>query len=319
MASPDRIARDPGGAATGSASPAAPAVTVVLALLAVPLALAAGGCAHQPREFDVTPQAAEARAPVPGPVAANLSGNWELNPREGDQPGQNRGGRGGGGRRGMGGGRRGGMGGGMGGRGGYPGSGGMPGTGGDYPGSGGMPGQPGGSGSGGGGGRSGGGGGGRDSSVAGGVAWRLQVAQTDSTLTITRASGNALTLFFDGRTVYVPDTRGENQNQVSGRWNRKRFEVRRTLADGRTLTESYELSRDSTKLTVRTKVSGSDRSEYSPPETRRVYDRVADPRPAATPKPAQQPVTPPGSTQRIGAVPGYGPVFGVVSSGGGWR
>jgi hypothetical protein len=317
MATSDRAARDLGGAAAGSTSPA---VSAVLALLAVPLALATGGCAHQPREFDVTPQAAEEQAPAPGPVAANLAGNWELNPRESDQPGQNRGGGGGGGRGGMGGGRRGGMGGGMGGRGGYPGSGGTPGTGGDYPGSAGMPPRPDAGGSGG---RSGGGGGGgrggRDSSMAGGVAWRLQVAQTDSTLTITRANGNALTLFFDGRTVYVADARGESQNQVSGRWNRKRFEVRRALADGRTVTESYELTANGTRLAVRTKVSGGDRSEYSPSEIRRVYDRVADPGPAATPKPAQQPVTPPGSTQRIGVVPGYGPAFGMVSSGGGWR
>jgi hypothetical protein len=319
MASSERTARDLGGAAAGSRSPAAPVLNAALALLAVPLALLAGGCARQPREFDVSPQAAEEeRVPAPGPVAANLAGNWEFNPRESDQPGQNRGGGGGGGRGGMGGGRRGGIGGGMGGRGGYPGSGGMPGTGGDYPGSAGMPGRP----SGGGGGRSGGGGGGnggRDSSMAGGVAWRLHVAQTDSTLTITRANGNALTLFFDGRTVYAADARGESQNQASGRWNRKRFEVRRSLADGRTLTESYELSRDSTRLTVRTRVSGGDRSQYAPPEMRRVYDRVADPGPAATPKPAQQPVTPPGSTQRIGTVPGYGPVLGTVSSGGGWQ
>ena len=281
----------------------------------MPLALAAAGCAHQPREFDVSPQAGVEQLPAPGPVAGNLSGNWELNQRESDQPGggQNRGG-GGGGRGGMGGGRRGGMGGGMGGRGG---SGGMPGTGGDYPGSGGMPGQTGGGG--GGGGRSGGGGGrgGRDSSMVGGVAWRLQVAQTDSTLTISRTNGSALTLYFDGRTVYAPDPRGENENEVSGRWNKKRFEVRRTLADGRTVTESYEISRDSTKLTLRTKVTGGDRSEYAPPEIRRVYERVADPGPVPAPKPAQQPAAPPGSTQRIGVLPGYGPALGTVNGGGG--
>jgi hypothetical protein len=153
----------------------------------------------------------------------------------------------------------------------------------------------------------------------GGVAWRLQLMQTDSTLTITRANGNALTLFFDGRTVYAAAPRGESQNEVSGRWNRKRFEVRRSLADGRTVIESYELTANGTRLSVRTKVTGSGRSEYAPPEIRRVYDRVAEPGQAPAPKPAQQPVTPVGSTQRIGALPGYGPALGMVSSTGGRR
>ncbi len=289
----------------------------VLGLLAVPLVLGAAACAHQPSEFDLSPQASEERVPAPGPVAADLAGNWEFNPRESDQPGANRGGGGGGGggRGGVGGGRRPGMGG----RGGFPGSGGMPGTGGDYPGSGGMPPRPdaGGSGgrSGGGGGRADGGRGGRDSTMAGGVAWRLQLAQTDSTLTITRAGGNALTLFFDGRTVYAAAPRGESQNEVSGRWNRKRFEVRRSLADGRTVIESYELTANGTRLSVRTKVTGGERSEYAPPEIRRVYDRVAEPGRAPPPKPAP----PAGSTQRIGALPGYGPAIGMVSSTGGRR
>jgi hypothetical protein len=265
----------------------------ILGLLALPLALGAGGCAHQPREFDVSPQASEERLPAPGPVAANLAGNWEFNPRESDQPGAGRGYGDGGGRGAMGGGRRPGMGG----RGGFPGAGGVPGTGGDYPGSAGMPPRPdaGGSGgrSGGGGGRAEGARGDRDSSMAGGVAWRLQLAQTDSTLTITRATGSALTLFFDGRTVYVADAHGEGQNEVSGRWNRKRFEVRRALADGRTVVESYELTANGMRLSVRTKVTGGDPSEYAPPEIRRVYDRVAEPGP--------KPATPPASTQRIGA------------------
>ena len=292
-------------------------LSAVLLLVGVPLALGSWACAPQPREFDISPQEAEARVPPPGPVAADLSGNWELNPRESDQPGQSRGGGGGGGGRGMGGGRRGG-----GGRGGYPGGGGVPGTGGDYPGSAGMPGRPEGYG---GSGRSGGGGGGRsdgtrsggrDSSMTG-APWRLQVAQTDSSIAITRAGGSALTLFFDGRTVYVSDARGEGQTQVSGRWNRKRFEVRRELSSGRIVTESFELTTNGTKLTMRTKVSGGDRSAYAPPEIRRVYDRTADPGPAAVPKPAQQPVTPPGSTLRIGALPGYGSVAGMVHGSGG--
>jgi hypothetical protein len=312
MAPTDRTARVQGWAA------AAPRVAIFL-LAGVPLALASQGCARQPHEFDISPRDSEERVAPPGPVAADLSGNWELNVRESDQPGQNRGGGAGDGGRGMGGGRRGGVGGG--GRGGYPGSGGVPGTGGDYPGSAGMPGRPGGYG---GGGRSGGGGGrmdgerggGRDSSMTG-APWRLQVAQTDTSITITRAGGSALTLYFDARTVYVSDARGEGQTRLSGRWNRKRFEVRRDLSSGRIITESYELTANGTKLAVRTRVSGGDRSAYAPPEMRRVYDRSADPGPAAAPKPAQPPVTPPGSTLRIGAVPGYGPRAEMVHGSGG--
>jgi hypothetical protein len=58
---------------------------------------------------------------------------------------------------------------------------------------------------------------------------------------------------------------------VSGRWHRKRFEVRREISTQRTVTESFELSSDSTKLTVRTRISGEG-SERGLPEMRRVYD-----------------------------------------------
>ena len=127
--------------------------SIAVAALAAPLLFAA--CAHQPREFDVSgPAPAEERLAPPDPVAANLTGAWELNLRESDQPSAYRGG----GEGGMGGGRRGSMGGMGGGR--RPGFGGTPGGtgGGDYPGSAGMPPRPGGYGGGGSGGRSGAGG-----------------------------------------------------------------------------------------------------------------------------------------------------------------
>jgi len=290
--SPPSAARS--GGATGSPVGAAPGrpwgAFALASLIAIPLAVAS--CAHQPREFDVSPQASDERLPAPEAVAAVLSGTWEFDPRASDQPDRANGG----GRGGMEGGRRGGRGGfGGGGRGGYPGAGGMPGSGGDFPGSAGMPGREGDSG----GGRSAAGRGGErrggfDSTLA--APRRLVLAQTDSSLTITRPGGASATLYFDGRTVYVPDPRGEGQTEVNGLWHNKRFEVRRSLANGRSVMETYELSKDGTKLTVRSRMGGGER-EQAGPEIRRVYDRVADEGPAPAPAP---PSSPPRGTQRIG-------------------
>jgi hypothetical protein len=192
------------------------------------------------------------------------------------------------------------MGGGMGGRGGYPGAGGMPGTGGDFPGSAGMPprsGEPNTGGSGrSGGGRTREGGGARDTTLA--APRRLVLAQTDSSLTIMRQGGASLTLFFDGRTVYLPDPRGEEEVQVSARWHAGRLQVRREATYQRVtrvVTESYELSKDGTRLTVRTRMSGDGQSQNRSPEIRRVYDRAAEPSPAPPPQPPPQ-----AAAQRIG-------------------
>ena len=261
----------------GSQSPAVPSaravrqirgahVTPLLAASLLGAALLAA-CARQgPREFDVSPQA-EAVAPPEAP-AANLAGTWQFNPRESDQPGQY--GRGGAGE--MGGGRRGG---GMGGRGG------MPGGGGGFPG-GGRGGYPGGSGGGSppGGDRPDGAQGGRAGEGGGaaivGASPRLVISQTDSSVTFTRPNGVAFNLFFDGREVTVPGRTDDESMQVSGRWHRKRFEVRREISSQRTVTESFELSSDGTKLTVRTRFSGQGNGEQrAMPELRRVYDRQA--------------------------------------------
>jgi len=123
--------------------------------------------------------------------------------------------------------------------------------------------------------------GGLDSALAG--PRRLALSQTDSSLTIARPGGAATTLFFDGRTVYVPDPRGEGQSEVNGRWHRGRFEVRRSLADGRTVTETYERSKGGTQLVVRIRMAGGERSSEASPEIRRVYDRTEDRAPAAEP------------------------------------
>jgi hypothetical protein len=230
-------------------------------------------CAHQgPREFDVTPRS-EAVAP-PEATAADLTGTWLFNARQSDQPGQF--GRGGGGE--MGGGRRGG---GMGGRGGMPGGGGGRGG---FPGggSGGMP--PGG-------GRTGGerGGEGGGAAIVGNSP-RLVVHQTDSSVTFARPNGAAFTLYFDGRDVTVPGRTEDEAFQASGRWHGKRFEVRREISTQRSVTESFELSSDGRRLTVRTRFTGQDEEQRAMPVLRRVYDRTeASPSPAAPPPPGGQP------------------------------
>ena len=250
-------------------------VAACAAVLALPVAFAA--CSHQPKEFDVGGPAPEAeRLPAPGPVAADLTGAWEYDPRESDQPGAYRGGGGGG-------------------------MGGMPGStgGGDFPGSAGMPPRAGGYGGNGngGGGRTGGGregGGGRDSAFAG-PARRMTIVQTDSTFALTRGTAPALTLFFDGRDVVVADALGNGAAQANGRWHGKRFEVRRTLPDGRTVLETFELTGGGAKLAVRTQIRGGERSEYTPPALRRVYDKVA------LPDSATQRTAPPPPPARIGS------------------
>jgi len=209
------------------------------ASVALALALLAAACSHQgPREFDVTPQA-ESQAPPEAP-AANLAGTWQFNPRESDQPGQS---------------ARGGMSGmpGGGGRGGSGGRGGIPGGGRPE----GAPGARGGEGG---------------SAAIVGASPRLVVTQTDSAVTFARPNGVAFTLYFDGREVTVAGRTEDEAFQVSGRWRGKRFEVRREISTQRTVTESFELSSNGTKLTVRTRISGQE-AGASLPEMRRVYDR----------------------------------------------
>ncbi len=227
-------------------------------------ALACGACAHAPREFDVTQQVSEARLPPPGPVAADLSGTWELDPRAGGGQGP-----------GMEGGRRPPMGGGGDFGGGGFGGGGFPGE------RGAGRGRPAG-------GREGGRRGGPDSTLA--APRGLVVTQTDSSLTFGRTGGAASTLYFDGRTVYAPDARGEGEASLSGRWHGKRFEVRRELPGGRVVDESYELSKDGGTLTGRSRSADAERSGPGGFEVRRVYRRAAAlPGDSVRPPPARRP------------------------------
>jgi len=216
----------------------------LLVVAGLPLALAA--CAHRgPREFDVTPRGEEEQVAAPEAPAADLAGVWTFNARESTRPGQ------------MGGGGRGGVGGPGGGPGG--GFGGMP------PG-GGMGGRPGG--------RPGGPPGGPDSAGSP-RARRLTIVQTDSSLTISRDEGRPLTLFFDGRAVWMQGRSSDEMIEMNGRWRRGRFEVRRMISDRRWVRESYELASRGSKLIVRIRASASEPGETAAQEMRRVYDRAA--------------------------------------------
>ncbi|MGA2382728.1 MAG: hypothetical protein ABSG61_04760 [Gemmatimonadales bacterium] len=222
-------------------------------LAAVPFL--AFACSHPAREMDVSGQ------PVPevAPAGVSFAGTWVYNPDDSDQPGHygmsggggGYGGRGGGGG-GFGGGGRGGFGGG--GRGGF-----------------------------GGGGRGGGGGGGGG---AGGVSGedrdaadsllrqppgRLVIQQTDSTLAISPRDQTLYTLFFDGRDVTVSDSSGHSWS-VNGRWHGKQFEIRRTLRNGMTMTESYELKKKGQRLVIHVKLQRPS-SDTQMPEFQRVYDK----------------------------------------------
>lgn len=202
-------------------------------------------CSHPPQEFDVSGRP----APQAAPAGVSFAGTWTYNPEDSDQPG----------RYGMGGGGvvvggRGGFGGGFGGRGGFGGGrGGYGGRGGE-----------------------GGGGGGREGldSLLRRPPGRLVIGQSDSSLTISPRDGVAYTLFFDGRDVTVPNPSGR-QLELSGRWHRKRFEVRRTLPNGMTLTEAYEIKKNGQRLVIHLQLQ-REQNEPSMPEFQRVYDRYSD-------------------------------------------
>lgn len=193
-----------------------------------------------PREIDVSgrPEPREAVS-APESVSANLTGTWQLNPRAGGQMQGPRGGMPMGGGGGMGGGRPGG-----------PPSGGMPGGRGPE---------------------------GRGDSGAVAAPERLTIVQTDSSITISQPRRPPLTLYFDGRDVWVPGITPEDLVAMNARWQRGRLVVRRVVSDQRSITETYELSRNGRRLTVRVRMPGGG-TEMALAEVRRVYDRVVDSR-----------------------------------------
>ena len=172
---------------------------------------------------------------APESAAVSLAGTWRLDPRAGGRMG----------------GPSGGMpmgGGGMGGGGGRPG--GPPG---------GMPGGRGPE--------------GRGDSGTVRAPERLTIVQTDSSITFAEPRRQTITLFFDGRDVWVPGLVPDDQVAMNARWQRGRLVVRRIVSDQRVITETYELSRNGRRLTVRVRIPGGG-AERGSAEMRRVYDRV---------------------------------------------
>ena len=174
--------------------------------------------------------------PVPevAPAGVSFAGTWVYNPDDSDQPGHY--GMSGGGRGGFGGGGRGGGGGGGGGAGGVS---------------------------------------GEDRDAADSLLrqppGRLVIQQTDSTLAISPRDQTLYTLFFDGRDVTVSDSSGHSWS-VNGRWHGKQFEIRRTLRNGMTMTESYELKKKGQRLVIHVKLQRPS-SDTQMPEFQRVYDK----------------------------------------------
>ena len=169
--------------------------------------------------------------------------------------------------------------------------------------SGGSRGYSGGSGGGGGGmgmGRHHGGGGGRGgngdsgSSSSGGFDERFAALETltiehkDPTLSITNAAGRDRTLYTDGRKTEEEHSYG-GTTAVTASWKDGHLEVVSKPESGAKITETYAVSADRSQMTVTTKVEGGRSGSYA---IRRVYDSAAPggpkaaPNKAPTPKPA---------------------------------
>lgn len=101
---------------------------------------------------------------------------------------------------------------------------------------------------------------------------RIVLGQSDTALSIRRNDGMLIVLPFDGREVVVerPDHRG--QLHISGRWRARRFEALALISSDLVFVESYEVSGDGSRLTVRARLHG-DRVQREVGELKRVYQR----------------------------------------------
>lgn len=107
---------------------------------------------------------------------------------------------------------------------------------------------------------------------------RLVIAQTDSALTFTQGRSAPLLVYTDWRETRIPGRYGPGDvTFVTGQWKGTSFEVRRVLPSRTVVLESYEVSRDGSRLTVTTRIAekSEERGELLPREGRRVYGRVA--------------------------------------------
>ncbi|HKD16452.1 MAG TPA: hypothetical protein VKG23_01195 [Thermoanaerobaculia bacterium] len=144
----------------------------------------------------------------------------------------------------------------------------------------------------------GGGGGGRggngdsSSGSSGGFDERFAALETltiehkDPTLSITNAAGRERTLYTDGRKTEEEHSYG-GTTAVTASWKDGHLEVVSKPESGAKITETYAVAADRSQMTVTTKVEGGRSGSYT---IRRVYDAVAPgapkPNKAPTPKPA---------------------------------
>jgi len=144
---------------------------------------------------------------------------------------------------------------------------------------------------GGGGGGGGSRGGSGDSSSSGGFNERfaaletLQIQHKDPTLEITDAAGRERTLYTDGRKTEEEHSYG-GTTAVTASWKDGHLEVVSKPESGAKITETYAVAADRSQMTVTTKVEGGRSGSYT---IRRVYDAVAPGVPKAAPNKAPTP------------------------------
>lgn len=117
----------------------------------------------------------------------------------------------------------------------------------------------------------------------------LQIDHKDPSLSITDAAGRARTLYTDGRKTEEEHSYG-GTTAVTASWKDGHLEVVSKPESGAKITETYAVAADHSQLTVTTKVEGGRRGSYT---IRRVYDaakpgsaRPGAPNRAPSPKPA---------------------------------
>ncbi len=106
---------------------------------------------------------------------------------------------------------------------------------------------------------------------------RLVIERSDSAFTFTHGRSAPLLVYADWRETRLPGRNGPGDvTFVTGQWNGSRFDVRRALPSRTVVIESYEVSRDGSRLTVTTRIAekSAERGELLPREGRRVYTRA---------------------------------------------
>lgn len=129
------------------------------------------------------------------------------------------------------------------------------------------------------------------SSAGGGYAalQTLQIKHQEPSLTITDAAGRERALYTDGRKTQEERSHG-GTTAVTASWKDGHLEVVAKPENGGKIVETYAVSADHTQLTVTTRVDNSRGGSFT---IRRVYDAVQPGAPKPTPPARRAPATPP--------------------------